>query len=58
MIELRFIERATHSDGSGMIKILQQRTKTKWIDGSTTVNGYFTWGEWQDVPSVEGEESA
>jgi len=58
MIELRFIKRATHDDGSGIIKVLQQRTKTKWINGSTTANGHFTWDEGQDVPLVKGEEGA
>jgi len=36
--------------------ILQQRFKTKWIDGSTPTTGYYTWGEWADVPVVTKED--
>jgi len=56
MIELRFIKRATHDDGSGIIKILQQRTKTKWVNGSTTKNGHYDWSEWTDIPVVQEDK--
>lgn len=52
VIELRFEERMTHTERTATTKILQQRTKTKWVDGNTTENGYYTWSEWSDVPTV------
>ena len=44
MIELRYLQRADKS------LLLQQRTKTKWLDGTTTKNGCYGWADWEDVP--------
>jgi len=52
MIELRFEERITHTERTATIKVLQKRTKTKWVDGTTPTSGYFDWTEWEDVPVV------
>jgi len=38
---------------NGSEDVLQQRKRTKWVDGTTTTNGYFTWDEWEDVPVVQ-----
>ena len=46
MIELRYLQRADKS------LLLQQRTKTKWLDGTTTKNGCYGWADWEDVPVV------
>lgn len=54
-IQLRLEERRVHDQRTGTAKILQQRTKTKWVDGSTTDNGRYDWSEWEDVPVVRGE---
>lgn len=53
MIEVRLVMRRTHFEVRGIEKILQQRTKTKWIDGSTDKNGYYDWSEWGDVPVIK-----
>ncbi len=55
MIELRLEERMTHTGRTGTEKILQQRTKTRWVDGSTDKDGYYTWSEWTDIPVVQEE---
>ena len=44
MIELRYLQRADKPLS------LQQRTKTKWLDGTTTKNGRYGWSDWEDVP--------
>ena len=48
-IELRLEEQViwpkTH-----VVQVLQQRTKTRWLDGSTTDNGCYGWSDWEDVP--------
>ena len=46
MIELRFLQLADNS------LALQQRTKTRWLDGTTTKNGCYGWSDWEDVPTV------
>jgi len=46
MIELRYLQRADKPLS------LQQRTKTKWLDGTTTKNGRYGWSDWEDVPAV------
>ena len=46
MIELRYLQRADKS------LLLQQRTKTKWLDGTTTKNGRYGWSDWEAVPIV------
>tara|TARA_R110002072_G_scaffold273116_2_gene433455 strand:- start:589 stop:990 length:402 start_codon:yes stop_codon:yes gene_type:complete len=43
MIELRYLQRADKS-------LLQQRTKTKWLDGTTAKNGCYGWSDWEAVP--------
>jgi len=57
MFELRFEERMTHTERTVTTKILQQRTKTRWVDGSTTENGYYGWSEWTDVPEVREDNT-
>jgi len=56
MIELRFEHRKVDNYHRGTRAILQQRTKTKWIDGSTVNGGYYDWSEWEDVPVVQGDK--
>lgn len=48
-LELRILE---NKEGYGH---LQQREKTKWVDGSTTTDGYYDWSDWEDVPTIMEE---
>jgi len=52
-MELRIINRISHTSRVGFDQILQYRDMDKWVDGSTTNNGKWVHGEWKDVPNLE-----
>jgi len=54
-IQLRVMRRKKHNSNVFTVKVLQQRTKSVWVDGSMMDNGYYTWDKWQDVPIVDEE---
>jgi len=51
--ELRVLNRRVHDQRTSHKEILQQRTRSVWVDGSTTENGRYDWSEWKDIPVVQ-----
>lgn len=49
MIELRYF---VYKSG---LRELQYRNEDRWVDGSTTANGKWVFGEWKEVPWVYDE---
>ena len=53
MIELRIVRRTSHDSRESHIDVLQQRTKTRHRESSTTTALPLGWTDWTDVPIVK-----